>query len=356
MPQILWTAFPEDVLSAQAFDEAQQQALIRIFDLGEETSPFRRALALLDVPAPAAAGDMVMFYQNRPYINATVLTALVSGGAVRVVPDSAAGYRFKTSFSPFAYARLFRLQWKLSLYMQAVLAQADIPSDDDAALAESLALGLCLQGLMMRLGTRGREHLAVWLADPAAAPATQRTTVTQLQAVQARRTRLSPVWHRRFALRSGAAVEVPSWFWDHPRAVAAETPPASPAAAQMLFEGMPVCGGRVSGMAVVMAGDHPPRKKPADKCVFVFRHARPQAVAAYAMADAVLFANGGLLSHACVVAREQGLPCITGLGNAFYERLQEAGGRIWLAVDGAHATVRVIQDEQPALDVLSSLR
>jgi len=230
-----------------------------------------------------------------------------------------------------------------------------VPDEGDAALAESLALGLCLQGLMMRLGGKARASLAACLADPASAPASQRATIMQLQAVQARRTQLSPVWQKLFPKNGTAAgVEVPPYFWDHPRDMTAADVPVAVSAEQMLFEGVPVAGGQVSGLAVVMVEDKLPQEKPADKCVFVFRYARPEAVIAYAMADAVLFGDGGVLSHACVVAREQGLPCITGLGGAFYERMKEAGGKTWLAIDGVAATVRVIEDQSSACRINSS--
>jgi len=346
MPQTLWTAFPEETLSAMPFDEAQQLALIDIFDLWDETSPFRRALALLGIVVPDAETDMVVFYKNRPYINATVLAQIVSGGAVKPVAEAAAGYRFKTSLSPFAYARLFKLQWRLTSYLQAALRRDDVPEERDAALAESLALGLCLQALMMRLNAAGRENLAQYLADPKRAPAAQRATVMQLQAVQLRRTQLSPVWHKLFPKQAGFVAEVPPYFWDHPADITVAAMPQDtttmPQTEQSLFYGMPVVAGQISGLAVVMADAALPPEKPADKCVFVFRYARPEAVEAYTMADAVLFGEGGALSHACVVAREQGIPCITGLGAGFYERIKNADTKTWLAIDGAAATVRVI--------------
>lgn len=342
MPHTLWTAFPEDTLSAMPFDDAQQLALIDVFDLWDETSPFRLALSLLGIAVPDAETDMVMFYKNRPYINATVLTHLVSGGAVKPVADAAAGYRFKTSLSPFAYARLFKLQWRLTQYLQTALAQP-LPTEDDAGLTESLALGLCMQALMMRLNGDARQNLARYLADPKSAPGAQRATIVQLQAVQARRTQLSPVWHKLFPKQTDKAVDVPPYFWDHPQDIAASDVPPSVSPGQMLFHGMPVVGGQVSGLVVVAAGDTPPAEKPADKCVFVFRYARPEAVEFYPMADAVLFGDGGVLSHACVVAREQGIPCITGLGAGFYDRMKTADTKTWLAIDGAAATVRVIE-------------
>lgn len=346
MPHMLWTAFPEDTLSAMPFDEAQQLALIDIFDLWDEESPWRQALAALQLPAPDTETDIVLFYKNRPYINTTVLAGLVSCGTVKVVEDAAGGYRFKPRFSIAGYIRLFRLQWRLTQYVQEILQQENLPEDRDAALAQSLALGLCMQALMLRLNARARDKLPQYLADPKTAPAAQRMTILQLQQIQLRRTKLSPVWHDMFVAPRGMELaEVPAFFWDHPTDIASVAAPVQSAAttAQMLFHGMPVTGGQVSGLAVVMVSDDLPAEKPADKCVFVFRHARPEAVEAYAMADAVLFADGGVLSHACVVAREQGLPCITGLGADFYTRMKSADAKTWLAIDGAAASVRVIE-------------
>lgn len=76
--------------------------------------------------------------------------------------------------------------------------------------------------------------------------------------------------------------------------------------------------------------------------VLVFAQARPEAVGFYVGAAALVFAEGGVLSHACVVARERGIPCVTGLGRPFWVAMQEAGvAELRLSVDGATGEVRV---------------
>src|SRR5690606_34342565 len=115
-------------------------------------------------------------------------------------------------------------------------------------------------------------------------------------------------------------------------------------------KGLPVCAGKISGMAVVMVADTPPAEKPADSCIFIFRHARPDTTECFAMADAVLFANGGVLSHACVVAREQGVPCITGLGADFYAQMKNTTGKVWLTIDGGTGDVRLVEGSGSVLN------
>jgi hypothetical protein len=51
-----------------------------------------------------------------------------------------------------------------------------------------------------------------------------------------------------------------------------------------------------------------------------------------------LFAEGGVLSPACTVARERNIPSITGLGPGFFE-LIKASDKLWLNMDGSTATV-----------------
>ncbi|MEV0218295.1 PEP/pyruvate-binding domain-containing protein [Streptomyces sp. NPDC050704] len=65
----------------------------------------------------------------------------------------------------------------------------------------------------------------------------------------------------------------------------------------------------------------------------------PDWVALMAEAAALVTAEGGMLCHAAIVARELGVPCVTGVGAAALERL--ASGRP-LAVDGSTGTVAVL--------------
>lgn len=114
------------------------------------------------------------------------------------------------------------------------------------------------------------------------------------------------------------------------------------------WKGLAASAGQITGMAFAVtvgrtdiaalraqaAADNAP-------LVLVYTAALPQTVPEFAQADAVLFAQGGALSHACTMAREMNKPCVTGLGNAFWARVQEADG-VWVAIDGAQGRVRLI--------------
>jgi phosphohistidine swiveling domain-containing protein len=297
---------------------------------------------------------MLTWHENRPYINAREMAAVMSSGAIVPVPDDKEGYRFESRVTLMGYWRLFCLQWRVSTFLESHIAITDVPLDEKAALAESLALGLCLQSLMLRLDAKARDHMAAWLANPGLIPAIHRRTFKYMQYIQLRRTQLSVVWQSLFKAQSegGQDNSALPYFWDQPLAADGLKPIAvdSPVAAAETFKGLPVCAGNISGMAVVMVTDAPPAKKPADSCIFIFRHARPDTTECFAMADAVLFANGGVLSHACVVAREQGVPCITGLGADFYAQMKNATGEVWLTIDGGTGDVRLVEGSGSVLN------
>jgi len=355
MAQILWMAFPEETLAGQAFTPAQQEQLEDIFDLWEATSPWRQALEMIGAK-PGAAEEMLTWHENRPYINATEMAAVMSSGAIVPVPDDKDGYRFDSHMTLMGYWRLFCLQWRVSTFLESHIAITDVPLDEKAALAESLALGLCLQSLMLRLDAKARDHMAAWLANPSLIPAIHRRTFKYMQYIQLRRTQLSVVWQSLFKSQSGVSQDSSAlpYFWDEPPtgggASQGRAVHDAAVVTENAFKGLPVCAGNISGMAVVMVTDAPPAEKPADSCIFVFRHARPDTTQCFAMADAVLFANGGVLSHACVVAREQGVPCITGLGADFYAQMKNATGKVWLTIDGGTGDVRLIEGNGSVLD------
>jgi phosphohistidine swiveling domain-containing protein len=353
MAQILWMAFPEETLAGQAFTPAQQEKLEDIFDLWEATSPWRQALEMIGAK-PGAEEEMLSWHENRPYINATEMAAVMSSGAIVPVPDDKEGYRFESRVTLMGYWRLFCLQWRVSTFLEAHIAITDVPLDEKAALAESLALGLCLQSLMLRLDAKAREHMAAWLANPDLVPRIHRRTFKYMQYIQLRRTQLSVVWQSLFKAQSedGQDGDLLPYFWDHPpvEAAPAVTGGVAKVVTSDAFQGLPVCAGKISGMAVVMVADTPPAEKPADSCIFIFRHARPDTTECFAMADAVLFANGGVLSHACVVAREQGVPCITGLGADFYAQMKNTTGKVWLTIDGGTGDVRLVEGSGSVLN------
>ncbi len=68
----------------------------------------------------------------------------------------------------------------------------------------------------------------------------------------------------------------------------------------------------------------------------------PEAVELFTAAAAVLFGEGGVMSHACTVAREDNMTCITAIGRGFHTMIEKIGP-VWLSVDGASGEIKVIK-------------
>ena len=273
-----------------------------------------------------------------PYFNWTQMTQLVSAGAMVPLRIGDGGYAMHMSYRPAAVLGLLRAQWRMTRF----LLRGDNGRD---AVEQSLALGIALQGLMLRLG-KDSGKLALWLADPETVSPRHAATVQQIQAVQMRRTALSPAWHALFPHEGDddQANSAPLFFWndeiaqDAPSTVSASTGP---------WHGQPVCAGDVTGMAVVVARQSTQELAQLKALhnaplILVMRHARPDAVSLYPLAGAVLFAHGGVLAHACCVAREMQLPCVTALGDDFYRALAEKTPA-WLRVDAAKGDVELLE-------------
>jgi len=235
-------------------------------------------------------------------------------------------------------------------FIQERLAERAAPDADE--ITESLALGLALQTLLMRLDAKTAARMPQYLAAPDTAPALHRKTFAWIQALQLRRTALSPAWHALFAdtqIADQPRKPKPFYWGDPAPAVSqaapapAESPfPPAPAAQTNIFKGLPVCAGRVEAAAEVVTrlADIPAPRS--DKPVYVFRYARPETTVYFPQAGAVVFAEGGVLSHACVVARDMGIPCVTGVGEEFYARVSSAGTGLRLAADGSNGDVKII--------------
>lgn len=337
----LWMNFPEDSISQRQFGAAAQKRLEDIFNLADQTSPWRRAIALLRMPLPAAETQMIAGHKGVPYVNGSALGYIASGGIVVAVPDGAQGFRFSAPRAILKLPRVIALQWRVTRFIQERLADRAAP--DTNAITESLALGLALQTLLMRLDTKTAARMPQYLADPAAAPLLHRKTFSWIQALQLRRTALSPAWHDLFA--DAPAVDhsrkLPPFYWCDQ---APDAPPieAAPPPQTNIFKGQPVCAGRAEAAAEIVThlADTPPSR--ADKPVYVFRYARPETTVYFPQAGALVFAHGGVLSHACVVARDMGIPCVTGVGDDFFERISTSGAGLRLAVDGSNGDVEII--------------
>lgn len=354
---VLWMKFSEEATLPASFTPEEQRKFENVYDPSDPSSIWSRSCALLGLPV--GAGPLVSWYRNVPYVNWSEVVSTVSCGWI-VVERKNGSWAYGERRNLFTMGKLIRSQWKIERYVDThIKPGAPLPPDRDGKLLESTALGLGLQAIMQRLPKNSPQEFAAWLAAPDKAPFTVRKTMMQIQAIQRRRTQLSPAWLELLPFRPARdfGPNVPEMFWDHPPLNVVDDPATeAPASASPTltavqtdeWQGLPVCAGQVTGCAIIVTQikDFTPPDM-SDLPVLVFPRARPETVELFPHAAALLFAEGGALSHACTVAREQGIPCVTALGPEFFQRLQDmsAGGRkVWLAMDGA-GSVKIVKTQ-----------
>lgn len=332
----LWIKFPDDAAFTAIPGADDKRALESVFDTGDPQSPWRAALA--KVSAPFSSAPLIKWYLDAPYFNAGALAAAASGGAmvVRRLPDG--GYDFGLRPGLWPFFALLRAQWRITRFRAAADALPD-------SLALSLALGIVMQSHLIRMGTHA-AHLAAYLATPDETPPHLRALVTDIQVLQMRRTALSPLWAAIIPADTAPfAAALPDYFWDDDEPAAPVTAPTIASGGP--WKGVPVCAGRVTGRAVAV--DHNTslddiaalRARIDDSIILIFRAARPHSVEFFPYAQGVLFCAGGALSHACTVARDRNLPCVTALGDGLWAVAAE-GGVVHLSFDGAAGTVIIV--------------
>ena len=341
----LWFRFPDEDLLFTRFREAEKKQLEDIFSSTYEDSPWNKALKLLKFSLTEE--KMICWHCDVPYFNWSEMVKIVSGGAIQSVKGKKNSYGFLVSYK-------IRALWKLLMCQLKIVRFLKRPGTED--IAESIALGLVLQALVMRLG-RDERSLAVWLAGSAEVPKKYKKLISQVQSVQIRRTHLSPVWKEFFPERSdnGSIQEnLPGHFWDKPPSGTVRRK-SSPASKAKQWKGLSVCTGHVAGVAVPVAHNTDVSKfsvlkeKYAAPLILVFRYARPETTEVFEHADALLFAEGGILSHACTVARERNISAVTALGGGFFSQVNKAvqkGETVWLSVEGGTGIVKVINSPQ----------
>ena len=335
---ILWVKPGDEALAAPVRGAAEKAALARVF-AARRDSPWCAALALLGAPPRTDAVPLLKWHGDIPYFNAALLTDAAAGGAIAPRRTSDGGYEFVVDYSPRALWALARRQWAIARFC----ARA---GEYPPGIAVSIVLGIAVQAQTLRLG-RLVSRLPEWLADPESAPRAQRAIVREIQSLQMRRTAMHHVWDGILPRTDETMPpDMPDFFWNDAPAVPAPLP-AGPVVAAGPWKGVPVCGGRVAGIAVVARRETLPADIAALKArqdaplVLVFPAARPQAVEYFAAADAVLFAAGGALAHACTVARDMNIPGVTALGTDFLRAMEKHNGS-WVAVDGGRGTVEIL--------------
>ncbi len=323
----LWLRFDEASTLPPVLDAAAKRKLEAVFDAAAPQSLWNRALAALGLP-PVPDVPMLRWAYDAPYINWTALVQMVSGGTLRTAPREEGGFTYKENYRPSALWRLFRSQWRISRYVRDHTEPGlELPNDNETKLVESLALGCCVLALTMRIPSKESRQLHEGLADTAKASPAFRMVYDQIKAVQARRNLLSPAWavlfqHNTLRLQPSG---LPTFFWDEPPKLAVNPPePTSQDVVVTEWRGIPVAGQAVTGKAILVRdeADIARLKASSERLVLICPLARPETVELFPYAAAVLYGDGGALCHACSIAREQNLTCITGLGQDFIRAMQ----------------------------------
>lgn len=329
----LWLKFPDEALFTARFSDADKIVLDDVFSLNPQ-SPFMRALVLIGLKPPAPHTHMIYWYHDLPYFNWSALVRIISGGTIHARKSPNGGYAFGHSYAPKHLWALMRGYWNMTRF----LAQ---PRTDADPLAQSIGLGFVMQSLVLRLGTHV-ESMPAWLASPAATPKQYRAIIDEIQRIQLRRTSLSHAWAALFphAGTANDTAAAPAFFWDD--AIPSDMPTH---VAQQKARGVSVCAGIVTGIALTVRDT-----RDADRIkdlktrfnapvILVFRYARPETTELFTLADGMVFCEGGVLSHACTVAREYNKPAITQMGQSFFDGIEASTAPVWVTMDGAIGTL-----------------
>lgn len=128
----------------------------------------------------------------------------------------------------------------------------------------------------------------------------------------------------------------------------------------VLGTGLPASPGAAVGKVVFFSEDAEEASANGDPVILVRIETSPEDVGGMSAAEGILTSRGGMTSHAAVVARGWGKPCVAGCGDIIidYENRSFTNGKTtihegdWISIDGAHGTVIKGQKEviKPELD------
>lgn len=124
--------------------------------------------------------------------------------------------------------------------------------------------------------------------------------------------------------------------------------------------GLPASPGAAVGKVVFHSEDAEEAAIKGDPVILVRIETSPEDVGGMSAAEGILTSRGGMTSHAAVVARGWGKPCVAGCSDIIidYENKSFTNGKItinegdWISIDGAHGTVIEGKKEviEPELD------
>jgi phosphohistidine swiveling domain-containing protein len=353
MNPTLWLRVSEETSLPDELAGPERKRLEAIFDMKDERSPWYMACGHAGI-RPDGAIALIRWEGSVPYMNWSWIVSAISHGMLRVVPaDNGQGFSYEGKLSLRKLPGMLKSQWKVEHYAESILDRRAPPTDLDARLTESLGAGLALLALTLRLPKHTEAEFARWISDCAAAPRKVRATVERIQKLQAYRTALSHAWLEIFPASpsNDTGVEKRRMIWEGCASAEGDMRSAEAQGQDSVgsWQGLPVCPGGACGQWVLMDSD--PRKWPeilsrttdGSPRILVFAQARPQTTEMFGKAAAVVFVEGGVLSHACTVAREQGVPCVTGVGQGFIEALKKMSSKTFIQVDGAKGQVAVVK-------------
>lgn len=334
--------FPDEALFPEGFSQLDKENLERVFSTSDPQSQWRRALTMIGIEHDDRPDAVIRWLGEKPYFNWSHMISVVGNGAIVIGKNPDSAPEFFMTHRPRPLWRFITRQWKIAKFSHKA-------HENDDQVSLSLALGIVLQSLTLRLGSDAAK-LAAWLASPADAPSRHKKTLEQIQRTQMKRTELSGAWKNIFSNtgnNSSGAFTYPDYFWDDDIPEITKRDIELPVK-QDEWKGLPVHPGNRAGLAVAITRESSIEKILALKndknipLILVFRQARPETTEFFGLAAALVFCEGGALSHACTVARDMGIPAVTGVGRSLHEFVLD-NPQTWIEIDGTLATVRLTQ-------------
>jgi len=110
---------------------------------------------------------------------------------------------------------------------------------------------------------------------------------------------------------------------------------------KVTLKGIPASSGIGEGPPLIVKNVRKPLINPSKKnFVLITPYATPMLTLLMLRASAIITEKGGKLSHAAIVARELGIPCVVGVEHCI-QKLKEVD---WILVDGNEGTVYGFKD------------
>ena len=332
MTDILWLKFSDDTSLPVELTAIEKEKLESIFDANNPQSLW--SLALKQAGLKPINADLVKWVGNTPYMNWTAMTDLITIGWVGLVPDEKQGFQYKLKGRLPNFIGFLKSQWKISQYFMRTINSA-LPETTEGKITESIALGFALLMLTLRLPTHNEAKLAGWLANPQDLKSSVQRTLVQIIEIQKRRTELSSAWHEYFPSRAGDTTDnLPKFFWNNAPTVETEIVKLS---GHSEWKGLPVSGGLITGRAVIAVQD-----TGEGPFIYIFSQARPETIEYFERAIGIIYAQGGVMSHACTIAREMNINCITAAGGDFLDTVK-AEENIQIEMNGATGEIKLIK-------------